>query len=298
MGLRIICIMKPAVAFITGGTSGIGFAAASALAQIGLHVVITGRDPHKCEIATRKIQRLYGDQSISYLTADLSSLTDIRSLAERFDNIYGSLSILINNAATIAWSRQQSQDGIEMTFAVNHIGHFLLTNLLLPKLMNSQPSRIINVSSAAHVGARINVDEIHNPTTYQPWEAYKQSKMANILFTYSLSEKLKDTAVTVNAVHPGLVATNLPSNGKIPIPWISKPLLRLILSIIGRDPKKSGLEIAYLATSSHFLKCTGLYFVDGTSVRPDEMSRDKNLAKQLWDLSSRITESHSNNKPL
>lgn len=282
-------MLKGQVCLITGSTSGIGKATAIELAMLGATVVVVGRDHEKCVGTVEQIIHKTGNKSVEFLTADLSSQNEIRSLVERFQSRYSSLDILINNAGTIAWTRQVSPDGIEITFALNHLAYHLLTNLLLEILIKSAPSRVINVSSAVHSGALIDFKDLENSMKYNGMKAYGRSKLANLMFTYSLARRLQNTGVTVNALHPGLVATNLPSNGNMPFKWVLAPLLRFALSLAGKPTKQGSETIVYLSSSPKLTNITGKYFVDSVEMLSSDASLDMQSADLLWDLSNKLT---------
>ncbi len=281
--------MQGSICLITGATSGIGRATAFELARRGATVVVVGRNREKSARTIERIIRNTGNQSVDYLLADLASQKEIHILAQQFQSKYSRLDVLVNNAGTIAWTRQLSPDGIELTFALNHLSYFLLTNLLLDVLKSGAPSRIINVSSAAHMGAEIDLEDIQNPRRYRGLQAYGQSKLANLMFTYELARRLQGTGVTVNACHPGLVATNLPANSKMPLGWLSRPILRSILAVAGRSATQGSKTVVYLATAHDVTGVTGRYFVDEVDTPSSPASYDTNMASGLWELSSQLT---------
>ena len=292
----IISAMHERVCLITGATSGIGRSTAYELARLENTVVLVGRDKKKCAATAENIVRTTGNRSVDYLVADLSSQDDILALARQFLGKYSRLDVLVNNAGTIAWTRQSSPDGIELTFAVNHLSYFLLTNLLTDILRSSTPSRIINVSSVAHAGVELDLDDVQNPKRYRALQAYGRSKLANLLFTYELASRLESSGVTVNALHPGLVATNLASNGKMPLGWISRPILRSALAIAGRKVVQGNRTLVYLATAEDVAGITGKYFVDEAETNSSPASYDIRMASLLWELSDRLTD-HSPSGP-
>jgi retinol dehydrogenase-12 len=213
--------MKDEICMVTGATSGIGAVTARALAEKGAAVVVVGRDAEKSEATVNLIQQQTGNPRVEYLLADLSVQEEIRRLAERFKSRYQRLHVLVNNAGAFFMSRQLSADGLEMTFALNHLAYFLLTHLLLDILKASAPARIVNVSSNGHRGMKINLEDLKSQGRYAPMQAYGQSKLANLLFTYELARRLEGSGVTVNALHPGFVATNLAANNG----WLARSRL-------------------------------------------------------------------------
>jgi NAD(P)-dependent dehydrogenase (short-subunit alcohol dehydrogenase family) len=194
---------------VTGATAGIGLVAASELARRGARVIGVGRSQERCGEAARLIRDQTNGASVEYLVADLSSQSEIHRLAHGVKASTSRLDVLLNNAGGIYLQRQETADGIERTFALNHLAYFLLTNLLLDLIKASTPARIINVSSAAHKGGKINFDDLQGKTRYSGWRAYQQSKLANILFTQELARQLSGTGVTANALHPGFVNTKI-----------------------------------------------------------------------------------------
>jgi len=197
------------VCLVTGATSGIGLETAKQLARRGATVIVVGRNAEKSAATVARIRQQTGNAAVEFMLADLSSQRDIRELARQFKSRHPQLDVLVNNAGGVWISRHENADGIEMTFAVNHLGYFSLTNRLLDTLTASAPARIVNVSSALHWQARLNFDDLHfKRGIYNPLAAYNQSKLANVLFTYELARRLNGTRVTANALHPGGVRTN------------------------------------------------------------------------------------------
>lgn len=276
--------MTGSVCMVTGATSGIGKVTALRLAQQGTTVVVVGRSMEKSEATVRQIEQQTGNSSVEFMLADLSSQQDIRQLADGFKRRYQRLDVLVNNAGAIMFSRQESVDGIEMTLALNHLSYFLLTNLLLEPLKSGAPSRIINVSSSAHSKAKIDFDDLQSLKRYRGFRAYARSKLANLLFTYELAKRLEGTGITVNALHPGLVATNLmANNGRI------GRLLRVLLSLKGISEEEGARTSIFLATSPEVEGNTGQYFVNQKAVQSSQASYDKSAAGRLWQASAELT---------
>ena len=276
--------MAAKVCLITGATSGLGLATAQALAQRGATVVVVGRNSEKSADVVRRLQQLTGNPSVCALQADLSSQGDIRRLAEAFKLQHRRLDVLINNVGVLELSRRVSTDGIEMTFAVNHLSYFLLTHLLLDMLIASAPSRIINVSSVAHQGAEMDFDDLQGQRKYGGIRSYGQSKLANLLFTYALATRLEGTGVTVNALHPGLVATNL-FRGYGPF----GALVKFFSRMRGISPAVGARTIVYLATSPEVEGVTGHYFSQQRAIPSSQASHDVAAAKRLWAVSDALT---------
>jgi NAD(P)-dependent dehydrogenase (short-subunit alcohol dehydrogenase family) len=268
---------------ITGGTSGLGAAAAQQIASLGGTVVIAGRNARRCARQVEKIKRNIPKARLDFLVADLSSQQQIRHLAGEFAARYPRLDVLVNNAGAYFGKREISVDGFEMTFALNHLSYFLLTNLLLDRLKASASGRIVVVSSDAHKGSTINFDDLHSEHHYDRLSAYAQSKLANLLFTYALVRRLDGTRITVNALHPGSVATNIGSNAN----WL-KTKLRNLLARGMISPDEGAKTITYLATSPSVEGITGRYFYEGREVRSSENSYVAASAEQLWRVSEML----------
>ncbi len=272
--------MEGKVCLITGATSGIGAETARVLAKMGATIAIVGRSPSKCADTADRIKTETGNSKVDYLIADLSSLNEIRRLAKEFRTRYARLDVLINNAGGLFLKRQTTVDGLELTFALNHLAYFLLTNLLLDALKANAPSRIVNVSSLAHVGARIDFANLH----FQGWQGYKRSKLANLMFTYELAGRLEGTGVTVNALHPGLVASNFGmNNGRV------YRAVRPLISLFSISNEKGARTSIYLASSPEVERVSGKYFVRCMPVRSSEASYDHAAAARLWQVSASLT---------
>lgn len=276
--------MKGKICLVTGGTGGIGRVTAQALAQKGATVVVVARNSQKAEKVVRQIREQTGNPQVDYLIGDLSVQSDVRRVAETFRARYNRLDVLINNAGQYFWKRQLSKDGIEMTFALNHLAYFLLTHLLLDMLIASAPARIVNVSSVAHLGARLNLKDLQNKHWVFGWTVYGRSKLANLYFTYELARRLKGTGVTVNALHPGFVATNFGrSNGGI------FDLIFKIGQIAAITPEQGAQTSIYLATSPEVEGVTGLYFRKCKPIPSSPVSYREDIARQLWQVSEEMT---------
>jgi NAD(P)-dependent dehydrogenase (short-subunit alcohol dehydrogenase family) len=278
--------MQNKICLITGATSGIGQAAASALAKMGTTVVIVGRSEERCQNTVAHIQSKTGNFHVDYLLADLSIQAQVRQLAADFKARYKRLDVLVNNAGAIFLRRQVSADGIEMTFAVNHLAYFLLTDLLLDTLKASAPARVVNVASNSHRDTHLDFDNLQLERGYNPLRAYGRSKLCNLYFTYELARRLENdgTGVTVNAMHPGFVHTNMAANNG----W----LVRLFLPLIHRNsltPEQGARTAVYLASSPDVETVTGKYFVREREVASDPVSYDEAAARRLWEVSEEMT---------
>lgn len=272
--------MSGKVCIVTGASSGIGRETARGLAQRGALVVMVGRNSEKTRAAADEIRRQTGNRDVDVLVADLSSQQDVRALARAFLERYPRLDVLVNNAGGLFLKKELSADGIEMTFALNHLAYFLLTNLLLDALEAGAPSRIVNVSSAAHVGARLDFANLQ----VSGWEGYKRSKLANLLFTYELARRLERSAITVNALHPGLVASSFGANNG-PLYRLFKPLINCVSISNERGAQTS----IYLASSPDVEGVTGRYFVRKREERSFRTSYDTQAAARLWSVSAEMT---------
>ena len=276
--------MDGKVCVVTGATAGIGLVTARELARQGARVLGVGRSPERCAEAARQIRQEVGTGEIDYLIADLSSQADIRRLAGEIKDKTARLDVLINNAGGIFLQRLETVDGHEMTFALNHLAYFLLTNLLLDLLKSSAPARIVSVASAAHQGRQINFDDPEGKKKYGGWRAYQQSKLANILFTRELARRLEGTGVTANCLHPGYVKTRIFRTDGF-VGW----LLRRSADLFAIAPERGAETSIYLATSAEVAGRSGLYFVRGQPVTPSRESQDDAAAQRLWRLSEELT---------
>ena len=275
--------MNGKICLVTGGTNGIGKATAQALAAMGATIVIVGRNAQKTSQVVEEIRVASGNKNVGSLQADLSSQTEIRRLADAFKRKYSHLHVLLNNAGGFFMRRQLRGNGIEMTFALNHLASFLLTNLLLDTLKASAPARIINVSSNAHASGKIEFDNLQGERAYGP-RAYDNSKLANILFTMELARRLEGTGVTVNALHPGFVATGFAkNNGKV-----IAALVSLITPLVARSPAKGAETSIYLASSPRVEGITGKYFYDSRVILTAPQATDMVVARKLWDVSAEM----------
>jgi len=278
-------IMNGKVCVVTGATSGIGAETAKQLARQGATVIVVGRSAQKSAATVAHIRQQTGNAAVEFMLVDLSSQKEIRRLAQQFKSKYQRLDVLVNNAGIVMLRREESVDGIEMTFAVNHLSHFLLTNLLLDTLIASAPSRIVNVSSALHAQAKMNFADLQGKQNYNGLFAYSQSKLANILFTYELARRLAGTGVTANALHPGAVRTNLIANNGWFFKWVVQPLFDLQAVSVEEGAKTS----VYLATSPEVEEVTGKYFGKQKVWRSSSESYDETAARQLWQVSAELT---------
>jgi NAD(P)-dependent dehydrogenase (short-subunit alcohol dehydrogenase family) len=274
--------MKGTVCVVTGATSGIGKAAATALARLGATVVLVGRDRGRTEAAAAEIALVSASPPRAEV-ADHASLEQVRGLAGRLDGLER-IDVLINNAGLVLGERRITPDGLEHVFALNHLAPFLLTSLLLPKLMASAPARVVTVTSDAHSAARLDLNDPNLEHGWDSWRSYANSKLANILFTRELARRLDGTGVTANCAHPGVVRTGFGRE--------SRPLLKLGITIARPfmlSPERGADTIVYLASSPDVAGQTGGYYVKRQRREPSAAARDDAAARELWELSEKLT---------
>ncbi|HEV8582033.1 MAG TPA: SDR family oxidoreductase [Thermoanaerobaculia bacterium] len=268
---------------ITGATSGIGLEASVELARLGARVVMVGRDPGRTEAAVADVRARSGSSEVSHLLCDFSFQAAIRELAAAFLARHDRLHVLVNNAGGVNKTRGLTVDGIEMTFAVNHLGYFLLTNLLCDLLVRSAPARVVTVASVSHRRGTLDFDDLgFERGGYAIMRAYGRSKLANVLFAAELSRRLAGTGVTSNSLHPGSVATNIWSGAPL---W-AKPIINIVWRPFFISPQKGAATIVQLAARPELEGVTGKYFEEGRLVAPSAPAQDETLAKRLWKVSA------------
>ena len=270
---------------ITGATSGIGRATALGLARMGAHLAITGRDRVRTEDAAREIRAAGGGQA-DMLVAELSSQSEVRRLAEEVLHSLSRIDVLINNVGGYWDTRHVTVDGLERTFALNHLAPFLLTNLLLDKLKQSAPARVVTVSSNAHAAGRIDFGDLQGERSYSGARAYSQSKLANILFSYELARRLPATSVTANALHPGLVNTSFGAEDPAGVQKLLVPLLRPFM----KSPARGAATSIHLASAADLERVTGRYFANSKPTRSSKPSYDEAAAARLWQVSGDLVD--------
>lgn len=268
-------------ALVTGASSGIGLEAAVKLAARGARVLMVARDRARGEAARAQVARRSGSDLVELLLCDFASQAATRALADEVRARTDRLDILINNAGSVSPKRQLTEDGIEQTFAVNHLGYFLLTNLLLDLVIASAPARIVNVASIGHRQGTLDFDDLGFEHGYGIMKAYSRSKLANVLFTSELARRLEGKRVTVNALHPGAVATRIWSHA----PAIARPVLA-VAKLFMVSPEEGGERIVYLATSPEIEGRSGGYYEKNRAVTPAPLARDSALATRLWSVSA------------
>ena len=273
------------VCLVTGATSGIGKVTATALASQGAEVIIAGRNQQKAEDTLHQIKSETGNVTLQYLLADFSDLEQVRDLAAAFKERFSRLDILVNNAGAFFNTRRETPYGVEKTFLVNHLAPFLLTTLLLDTLQASAPARIVNVSSDGQKLATMELDDLDFKRGFSGMKAYGRSKLANIMFTYEIARRLAGGNVTVNALHPGHVATDI---------WrtnfsIFGPALKWVMSLFSLSPQEGADNSIYLASSPEVEGVTGKYFVKREPAQSSPTSYDEGLAQRLWETSEKLT---------
>jgi len=279
--------MKGKVCVITGGTDGIGKAAAYALALPGARLLVHGRDADKGARAVAELKTRSGNSAIEFLQADFGSLAEVRGLAAAVLARTSRIDVLVNNAGGIFVKKAVSKDGYEATFAVNHLAPFLLTHLLLDTLKGGGAARIVTTASNAHRAAKIPFDDLQMTGKYSPMGAYGVSKLANVLFTRALAKRLQGSAVTATCLHPGLVRTNFGRNNEDAI----SPFVRAIIGFVmrfARTPEKGAETVVYLASSPEIEGTSGGYFFDCKPIAPTPAGQDDNAAERLWQVSEQL----------
>ena len=252
---------------------------------MGAQVFIVGRNAFKTKDSVERILDETGNREVRYLLADLSSQGDVRRLADQVKEQIPRLDVLLNNAGAIFLSNRSSVDGIEMTFALNHLGYFLLTTLLLDLLKDSAPARIVNVSSSSHGSpGEFQLEDLPQPGKSGGYRAYGRSKLCNLWFTYELARRLEGSAVAVNALHPGLVRTNIARNN-----GVLGRVVNFFIGARGVDAARGAETLTYLAASPEVEGITGKYFVDCRAVASSSLSYNTGLASGLWEMSERLT---------
>lgn len=283
-------LLQDKVCMVTGANAGIGRYTALALAQMGATVVMVCRSQQRGDSARAAITAQSGNPNVALLVADLSSQQAIRELASTFKQQYDRLDVLVNNAGGTFVQRLETVDGLEMNFALNHLGYFLLTHLLMDTLKASAPARIVNVASSAHQEGTINFDDLQAQAGYSRSAAYSQSKLANILFTYELARQLEGSGITANCVHPGVVDTNFGGFGRK-----ARMLARRILTpgryreMNVKTAPEGAETLIYLASSPEVAETNGRYFVDKQPHESSPETHDQAVAQRLWEVSAQLT---------
>ena len=282
--------MQDKICLITGATSGIGKAAALKLADTGASLILLSRNEKKGEKICNQIRGKNNTQ-VKFYNADISSMKQVRNVSEKIKSDFNHIDVLINNAGARFDNYFKNDEGIELTFATNHLGHFLLTLSLIAMLKKSSQGRVINISSAAHANGTEELYDIVVPERYDRRLAYGRSKLANLYFTYELASRLQSSKITVNAVDPGGVATNFSRNNGI-IPWM-KHYLSYLLNLKLISPQKASETVVYLASSDEVGRISGKYFFEKKEINSSSASYSKETAMKLWQLSLKLTGTES-----
>src|SRR5437870_3998742 len=269
---------------VTGGTSGIGKATAIGLAALGARVGITGRDQARTEAAAAGIRAAPGSPAVDAFAADMSVQAGVRRLAARVLDTYPRLDVLINNTGGFWAHRHLTADGLEHTFALNHLAPFLLTSLLLDRLTASAPARIVTVSSGAHASGRIDFDDLQGERNYSGQRAYSQSKLANVMFTYELARRLEGTGVTANSVHPGVVRTNFGAEDQA---WYFTVISRVVRPLL-KTPAQGAQTPIYLASSPDVDGVTGMFYAGRKPKTANKIAYDPDMTAKLWNVSAAL----------
>jgi NAD(P)-dependent dehydrogenase (short-subunit alcohol dehydrogenase family) len=286
--------MQSKVVMVTGATNGIGFESAKALAGMGATVVGVGRNAQKCVDSAAAIMRTTGNSKVEFMVADLSVQAQVRQLAETFKQKHNRLEVLLNNAGGYFAKREINADGQEMTWALNQLNYFLLTDLLLDVLKASAPARIVNVSSGAHAMTKgIHFEDVEYQQGYSGWTAYGQSKLANIMFTYELARRLAGTKVTANVLHPGFVATGFGHNNG----GLMNFGMGAIQKIAAKKPEQGAATSVYLASAPDVEGVSGRSFANCTEKKSSGASYDEAAQRRLWELSEQMVRQHVAGQP-
>jgi NAD(P)-dependent dehydrogenase (short-subunit alcohol dehydrogenase family) len=271
--------MKGRVVMVTGANAGMGKEISLALAGMGANLIMVSRDRGRGEAARKDVVSASGNQEVELLLGDLSSQQSIRRLVQDFKASHAQLHVLVNNAGMSLPTRHQTADGIETVFATNHLGPFLLTNLLLPVLVASAPARVVTVSSGVQAMAKIDFDDLQSAKSYSEIRSYNQTKLANLLFTYELARRLSGTGVTANALEPGFIKTNL----KVPFPFS-------LFSFMRGRPVEGAKPTVFLATAPEVEGVSGKFFNNkSVATVSSKASHDEAAAKRLWQISAELT---------
>jgi len=279
--------MQGKIVLITGADGGIGSETTKGIAKMGATMVMACIDLNDARPVYEAIKEESGNHHIELMQLNLGSLSSIREFAQQFSQKYQQLNVLINNAGVFRWKREETQEGFEKTIGINYLGHFLLTNLLLPILKQTPEARILNVSSNAYFQGKIDLDDLHLKKKYAGFKAYANSKLAIVLFTQELAERLKDTGITVNALHPGHAATDIWNMW--PGKWY-QALLFKIFKMLMKPTVEAAQNSIYLASSNEVKGITGKYFEKKKiKEKVSPKSKDRQLQKALWQLSEKLT---------
>jgi NAD(P)-dependent dehydrogenase (short-subunit alcohol dehydrogenase family) len=276
--------MQGKIVVITGGTSGIGQVAAEKLAGMGARIVLVARSQSRGEAALSRLRDIAPGAKHSIHYGDLSRLAELRRVAKEIAAAEPRIDVLINNAGAVFSQRQVTEDGLELTFATDHLSYFVLTDGLRERLIAAAPSRIINTSSHAHHRGTIDFDNLQYEHDYKSFQAYCRSKLCNVLFTRVLARRLAGTGVIANSLHPGFVKTRIGHEGT----GFGAVAFRLMMKIFAITPEKGAETIVYLASSDDVAKTTGLYYYQCKPVEPSKLAQDDAVAERLWEYTDRL----------
>ena len=276
-------LMDGRTVLVTGGTAGIGRATACGLAMMGAHLAITGRNSGRAEDAAREI-RAAGGGRVDVFVADLTSQAQVRRLADEVLQTLGRIDVLVNNVGGYWNTRHVTADGLERTFALNHLAPFLLTTLLLDRLKQSGPARVVTVASNAQAMGRIDFDDLQGARAYSGARAYNQSKLANVLFTYELARQLRGTSVTANALHPGVVSTAFGADDPGRVQRLFVPIIRPFM----KSPAQGAATSVHLASAPELHQVTGRFFAGSVPKKSAARSYDETTAARLWRVSAEL----------
>jgi NAD(P)-dependent dehydrogenase (short-subunit alcohol dehydrogenase family) len=276
--------MQGKIVVITGGTSGIGQVAAEQLAGMGARIVLVARSQSRGEATLSRLRDIAPGVKHSVYYGDLSRLKELRRVAKEIAAAEPRIDVLINNAGAVFSPRQVTEDGLERTFATNHLSYFVLTQLLREQLVAAGAARVVNTSSHAHYRAKIDLDDLQMQNKYSPIRAYSVSKLCNILYTRGLARRLSGTGITANSLHPGFVKTRIGHDGT----GFGAAAFRLMMKIFAITPDKGAETIVYLASSNDVAKTTGLYYYKCKPVEPSKLAQDDAVAERLWEYTDRL----------
>jgi len=280
--------MKGKVVMVTGANAGMGKEISLALAGMGANLVMISRDRMRGEAARSDVVSVTANQDVELLIADMSSQQSIRHLVQDFNATHAQLHVLVNNAGMSLPARQETVDGVETVFATNHLGPFLLTNLLLPVLIASAPARVVTVSSGVQAMAKIDFEDLQGVKSFSEIRSYNQTKLANLLFTYELARRLDGTGVTANALEPGFIKTNL----KVPFPFS-------LFSFMRGKPAEGAKPTVFLASSPEVEAVSGKFFNNkGVAAQSSKGSYDEDAARRLWQISAELTHLDQPDRPV
>tara|TARA_Y100000996_G_scaffold156418_1_gene120516 strand:- start:88 stop:930 length:843 start_codon:yes stop_codon:yes gene_type:complete len=269
---------------ITGATDGIGKQTAIDLAKLGYKLGLVGRNKEKGRSVVREIEKITGNKSIKYFNADLSVINNLRNLADNIKNEFKSIDVLVNNAGAYFSNYKKTEEGLEKTFALNHLSYFAITHLLLNVLEAERPGRVINVASAAHFSAKLDLNDFQMEKKYKGWTAYCNSKLMNILFTYEADKRFNDKNISFNCLHPGFVNTSFGDDNT----GFGKNILSIGKKLIAINVKKGAKTNVYLASSNNLSKVSGKYFYKSKRTKSSKISYLDFHQKKLWSYSKKI----------